>query len=258
MQDAQLISQAGQVESLASDGLVSVSTGAGQPQKNMELAKFADSLGSSVPLQQTSSQVNITGLYARTSDGKMVELTKASVANVVAGLYHKGEAEDLDDLKNTGVYIATTTTLNIPVKDFGVVHVIKSGIYTYQQFSSLNNRGYYTRAWNATAWTPWNRIDNFGYNTLAELSSGVAGLIGFNNTLRYVSDTLSNCNDAQPQTIHSVFQATNRPTSMTTHLLITLGNSSMKLQYASDNTKNVYYRTMYEGKWKEWTLICGS
>lgn len=88
MQDAQLISQAGLVESLASDGLVSVSTGAGQPQKNMELAKFADSLGSSVPLQQTSEQVSITGLYARTSDGKMVELTKESVASILGNLLY--------------------------------------------------------------------------------------------------------------------------------------------------------------------------
>lgn len=193
-QEAKMISQAGQVESLASDGLVSVSTGAGQPQKNMELAKFADSLGSSVPLQQTSEQVNITGLYARTSDGKMVELTKESVASVMAGLIGTATVSK-DGLKSKNDF----QNRNVPDKDInkatyngayeGIVSnapdtseyflyiVINRGIYVYQIARGLNTRAEYTRCSidSGSSWSPWQRIDNFGYNSLAELSSGVAG-----------------------------------------------------------------------------------
>ena len=192
-QDAQLISQAGQVESLASDGLVSVSTGAGQPQKNMELAKFADSLGSSVPLQQTSEQVSITGLYARTSDGKMVELTKESVASVMAGL--------MDTNNLWGVPYHGKIGDNHPIQDFN--DALKDGYYTsfggfvsnFPEGADTNgtlvvcNRGYITQIYYAinklvffrtyvTSWSAWQRIDNFGFNSLAELSSGVAQQMG--------------------------------------------------------------------------------
>lgn len=189
MQDAQLISQAGQVESLASDGLVSVSTGAGQPQKNMELAKFADSLGSSVPLQQTSEQVNITGLYARTSDGKMVELTKESVASVMNGLmgnplaYHPRlkMGDDLNNVKSGMYYTGgMENPKNCPA-------VYNNCIIQYnnsfsggrsQILFSTDARQTFVRTFNSVEWAPWTRIDNFGYNTLAELSSGVAEQMG--------------------------------------------------------------------------------
>lgn len=194
-QDAQLISQAGQVESLASDGLVSVSTGAGQPQKNMELAKFADSLGSSVPLQQTSEQVSITGLYARTSDGKMVELTKESVASVIAGVMDTSRVfpsmmmgaipnNDCNNAVETGTYfyyIEQGELENSPGLSRFVMDVKRNGGGTYQVAYSTGLSDYEQmrqvlfRSCLNEYWTPWQRVDNFGYNTLAELSSGVAG-----------------------------------------------------------------------------------
>ena len=193
-QDAQLISQAGQVESLASDGLVSVSTGAGQPQKNMELAKFADSLGSSVPLQQTSEQVAITGLYARTSDGKMVELTKESVADVVSGLIgwngFLGQLNegDLNDIESNGyAYFAAKNVANSPSEESNWhilrVNALKDGYgkntMVYQEVSTPSSKLYLRfKAAQGLDWSAWQRIDNFGYNTLAELSSGVAEQMG--------------------------------------------------------------------------------
>lgn len=185
-QDAQLISQAGQVESLASDGLVSVSTGAGQPQKNMELAKFADSLGSSVPLQQTSEQVSITGLYARTSDGKMVELTKESVASVMAGLMgnpigYRRLLTSVDDLNNIGDGIFYTSGVDDPANsprgmynNVIVQYSNPSAGHRFQTLYSSNGQVCMFRRFDTLGWTDWSRLDNFGYNTLAELSSGVA------------------------------------------------------------------------------------
>lgn len=164
-QDAQLISQASKVESLASDGLVSVSTGAGQPQKNMELAKFADSLGSSVPLQQTSEQVIITGLYARTSDGKMVELTKESVAKVIEQ------------------YITTfINTQQVSNSEKSIYKIQRSDGTHYLE--ALWN-GYFLNFKSSVGKISINDkdilTDVFGYNTLAELSSGVAELLGLKN-----------------------------------------------------------------------------
>ena len=83
----------------------------------------------------------------------------------------------------------------------------------------------------------------------------MAEQLGFSSTLRYISGNLANCNEAQPQSVYNLFQAENRPSSMTTHLLITVGDQTMKLQLASDNTKNVYYRTMFNEKWTEWAQM---
>lgn len=212
-QDAQLISQAGQVESLASDGLVSVSTGAGQPQKNMELAKFADSLGSSVPLQQTSEQVSITGLYARTSDGKMVELTKESVASVMGNLLYgatnaRGLASvvagftsnignklngikitDLDTLRTAGIYTfssASDITVGFPpISDKSLMMLVTVTSYKgtantleYMQ-TAICGGVTYCREFYSNSWKGWKNLSNFGYNTLAELSSGVAQQMGY-------------------------------------------------------------------------------
>lgn len=79
--------------------------------------------------------------------------------------------------------------------------------------------------------------------------------IGFSNTLRYISGDLANCNDAQPQSVYNLFKAENRPSSMTTHLLVTIGDKTMKFQLASDNTKTVYYRTMFNENWTEWSQM---
>ena len=66
---------------------------------------------------------------------------------------------------------------------------------------------------------------------------------------------VSNCNDCLPQTIYEITGATNRPPGMTTHLLICLGYDDMKLQIASDDTLNLYYRTFYQNTWKAWKAV---
>lgn len=217
-QDAQLISQAGLVESLASDGLVSVSTGAGQPQKNMELAKFADSLGSSVPLQQNAEQVNITGLYARTSDGKMVELTSDSVAKVIAEVFSSyqlqsdvqkfkssyifGNGVDVNDVRSN-TYVVNAE--NLPDgSNHGYVEVLwtqASGtiMQRFTAYTDSNNTVSYVRSGNGIFWNAWTREDNFGYNTLAELSSGVAEQMGLNGKFytATITGTQTNANPTE-------------------------------------------------------------
>ena len=122
--DARLISQGAEATQIGSEALVSVSEGAGQPQKNIKLGNFADSMAKAVP-QKTKDQVSITGLYAKTTDGKMVELTSDSVASVVAGLIGVREGEN-------GLLPFHRSSFKINDKD--VVVVNNPTIYQTQSF----------------------------------------------------------------------------------------------------------------------------
>lgn len=265
-QDAQLISQAGQVESLASDGLVSVSTGAGQPQKNMELAKFADSLGSSVPLQQTSEQVSITGLYARTSDGKMVELTKESVASVVAGLIPElsfaGTIMDgnLDDYTKKGRWFVPSNSSINGKPTFAssngwylIVNEFDGTIF--QEYVSTDGILNSWRIRYGTTWKNWSRIDNFGYNTLAELSSGVAGQMG--NPAGYKGDK-SNI-DANTITSSGLYYLNGGITNALewSYLMVfSFGSANDVVQINTHNSENLTkIRKCAGGTWSSWQTL---
>ena len=189
-QDAQLISQAGQVESLASDGLVSVSQGAGQPSKNITLENFANSMGAAVPLQQTSEQVSITGLYARTNDGKMVELTSESVASVMARLFpFQGHMINYDKSPNSVSFFSTLFFMagleGNPDTDTQwiittYVSYKESEVYWfgYQTAYSEDRKASYIRDRWGSNWRPWIRQDNFGCNTLDELAVALKPKLG--------------------------------------------------------------------------------
>lgn len=69
--------------------------------------------------------------------------------------------------------------------------------------------------------------------------------------MKYVGLSLDDCNNAKEQTIYILTNAGNRPSGTTSHTLVTMGNDSMKLQFASDDAK-VYRRMMYEGTWTVW------
>lgn len=127
--DARLISQGAETTAIGSNALVSVAEGAGQPQKNIQLGNFADSMAKAVP-QKTKDQVSITGLYAKTTDGKMVELTSESVASVVAGqmssadynkiVDHGISISDANQCTDNGAYylgIATNAPSNYVILD---------------------------------------------------------------------------------------------------------------------------------------------
>lgn len=160
----------------------------GDQVEKAALAGFANSMGSSVPLQQTTEQVSITGLYARTSDGKMVELTKESVASVMAGLVvsfpKHGAIDDanLDDIKTVGTYTVGDRCTNKPASEtwnHSMLQVVVgrndwvTQIYYSGAYGKIYIRHFKYNAISTGEWSSWSTI-NFGYNTLAELSSGVA------------------------------------------------------------------------------------
>lgn len=195
--DARLISQGTQVESVGAEALIPVASGEGQPQSNITLANLADSLGKAVPQQQDAEQVVMTGLYAQTSEGKMVELTNESVARVMARLVSPqlslqiNTIADLNEFvgvkDKTTSYVCTLTeaATNVPsginAKRFFLEVGNLSNVYVYQKIISPETNNSYIRyksSSSSAAWTPWVRLDNFGANTKEELASMVAGQLG--------------------------------------------------------------------------------
>ena len=186
--DARLISQGAETTAIGSSALVSVAEGAGQPQKNIKLGNFADSMAQAVP-QKTKDQVSITGLYAKTTDGKMVELTSESVASVVAelanvnfgyntfvdlvsgviGMLGRGELKiDANGLYNTGFYsfVDPNQQYNLPIRS-GVLIVIKVGTSGYTCLQICFNRTvtgesadkiFYRTADASNVWSDWGSL----------------------------------------------------------------------------------------------------
>lgn len=185
--DARLISQGSETTAIGSSALVSVSDGEGQPQKNITLGNFADSMGAAVPQQQNAGQVGITGLYARTSEGKMVELTKESVASVMGNLLYGADNasslasvvaghkpflnlfgavsadgkgfKSLDDIDFNGVMYASVSygLTNMPFS-YCMVMTFINGPYGMQIAISVDNNEMAFRGKVAGNWNTWNKV----------------------------------------------------------------------------------------------------
>ena len=262
--DARLISQGAETTAIGSEALVSVAEGAGQPQKNIQLGNFADSMAKAVP-QKTKDQVSITGLYAKTTDGKMVELTSESVASVVAGLYNYGIGNDVNSLTNTGTWVLGQNTANAPSSDYATITVVNIQGYIHQTFHSLNVRETYIRSYNKNSWSAWQRIDNFGYNSLADLSAGVAGLMIENNLYPYmyrgiVGQTSSvDFNTLKGNGSYLFINADsgnkNFPTGANGGVLTVDGSNPYILQYFKQYDGAVWTRMLWGDYWYKWERL---
>ena len=74
--------------------------------------------------------------------------------------------------------ISVDTGLTDGVVKWGVL-IHMGGTFASQILvNGINPLKYFVRGRSDTGWKTWQRIDNFGYNTLEELASGVAGQIG--------------------------------------------------------------------------------
>lgn len=103
----------------------------------------------------------------------------------MAGLLGKSYAADMNDCITNGESgMVSTNTLNLPdtFSDTGVYHVVRAkynvndNLFIAQTIYGDDGSVYNRECWNNT-WRSWQRIDNFGYNTLAELNAGVASEI---------------------------------------------------------------------------------
>ena len=117
----------------------------------------------------------------------------SSLATVVARLLGKSYAADMNDCITNGESgMVSTSTLNLPdtFSDTGVYHVVRAkynvndNLFIAQTIYGDDGSVYKRECWNNT-WRSWQRTDNFGYNTLEDLSSAVAGYLPFVSDMAY-------------------------------------------------------------------------
>jgi hypothetical protein len=139
------------------------------------------------------------------ADGSVGQIAKSDLATVVAGvlstkantplLHHEGSLYSAENPFDIDSFYMGIVTLNksswssypvnkgaAPQEDmrgslFAYRNDNGSGFFGSQVFTSLDNVAYIRNFWGNTMGS-WQRIDNFGYNSLAELSAGVASEIG--------------------------------------------------------------------------------
>ena len=133
------------------------------------------------------------------ADGSIGQIAKSDLASVVAGVMgikektNQGASNWFDYKFDTGVSdandfmqlygtttITGTTSNNTPELGRGILHNMSYNdaniVQTCYMISGTGSfYSSYVRCYhNTNGWSAWQRLDNFGYNSLAELSAGVA------------------------------------------------------------------------------------
>ena len=143
----------------------------------------------SAALQNLATQTNIdkvTGVY----NGVPANIAKADLASVVAGVMgspvsNKGllleDPSTFSTANKNGIYeinynsngMSVDTGLTDGVVKWGVL-IHMGGTFASQILvNGVNPLKYFARGRSDTGWKTWQRIDNFGYNTLEELAGGM-------------------------------------------------------------------------------------
>ena len=87
---------------------------------------------------------------------------------------------DLDNVRNTGSYLISASSSNNPAQGWGILDVSGDGVNVSQRFMNIRDGFTWSRGRmsDEETFSPWQRIDNFGYNSLAELIEGAYWLYG--------------------------------------------------------------------------------
>ena len=129
-------------------------------------------------LDQVTKVTDMVYVPVIMSDGSIGQIAKADLASVVAEqmgnpVGNKGDIVDANNCITSGIYRGRANNLNTP-EAYGVLVVYSSSGYIVQNFYYTNGAMYTRYSTNSSPWSSWQRADNFGCNTLAELSEGVA------------------------------------------------------------------------------------
>ena len=98
--------------------------------------------------------------------------TKGYIENVYPGI------SSHDEVVSSGIY-TISDSVSVSPKN-GVLVVNASSAVVFQTFYGQNGNNQSRLRWYGN-WSPWQRIDNFGYNSLQELSAGVADSLKLNS-----------------------------------------------------------------------------
>ena len=221
-------------------------------------------------LSSVSAVNDMNYVYAETSSGETVKISKADLASVVAGVV-QGTVSDANNLNNgTYFYNKSGGSVNGPSEiNVGIITQISaigygSGGNPIQQTFSGRHEGVfksYARIKWADTWTDWERTDNFGYNSLAELNGGL--IEQMNTSKNYPTLQRGEIQDANNATQTGIYQlpsnALNRPQGSNFSegsLVLVTFDIGTKFQMAIRTvTNSVAYRSYDGSNWKSWSLM---
>lgn len=193
-------------------------------------------------------------------------LSVANLSSVVAGemtaakqfpYIYKGKVTDANKITVSGIYKMESGSQNAP-ESFGLLIVYTTdGYYSVQDFHGMSTGRSYTRRKTSVngSWTSWYRIDNFGYNTLAELASGVATALNNPLTFKEVLNT-SDLNDLR--TITGIWgiqgSVTNKPVNAGLCMVLKSGGLYPQcVQLFLGYQGTIHYRVYNENSvWTDW------
>ena len=98
------------------------------------------------------------------------------------GFKYRGVITDANSATEAGIYKVDRNGSNVPsevasVANYITVEPTDVGYFqTLRPYDNSKNSAYYRHIYGST-FGEWQRLDNFGYNTLADLATGVTGLI---------------------------------------------------------------------------------
>ena len=173
------------------------------------------------------------------ADGSVGQIAKSDLASVVAGvlstkantplLHHEGSLYSAENPFDIDSFYMGIVTLNksswsnhpvnvgtAPQEDMrGTLFAYRndngSGFFGSQVFTSLDNVAYIRNFWGNTMGA-WQRLDNFGCNSLEELAGGVAGVIGYNKIAFPITDSRAWYRiltiPAQGHSVHDIYLTT--------------------------------------------------
>ena len=163
--------------------------------------------------------------------------------------------ENLDNLTQTGLYNCGATTSNSidhPGKSAGfgsgfVIEVFLASSmgtpttgYTKQRISYIANGGssdaaIYERIRSTSAWTGWQRTDNFGTSSLGELASALGGLQNMCNLIFAKIPLLSNGSDVTSNENPAIFYTSGQSTYINSPFAASSQNYAIYVRFGSAN-----------------------
>ena len=199
------------------------------------------------------------------ADGSIGQIAKSDLASVVAGVIRKNDIStilgverddsfngDVDTLLDANMYIVNRTSTNLPVAAWGTLQVLGDGANVVQIYTqTISGFSVYIRKFY-NEWSPWQRIDNFGYNSLEELSAGIL------STRKKWLNSGDDLNNVIETGIYRAGGSTveNNPTTATYFMLIVESfDESSILQKFIHNDGRVWFRSRYGSEWREWKQI---
>jgi hypothetical protein len=168
-----------------------------------------------------------------------------------------GGIEDMNDMPEGIRYIYASPyqqIANRPEDSYGHLLTYMDAEGRTTQIYYAAERRVYMRS-NLGGWNAWQRIDNFGYNSLAELSAGVAGQMGIDSTWLCAKNWESQ--DADHINVSGYYLNMNTMTNVPSDygtLISFVPSSAHFVQFYSvaSDTPRLYYRTKTSNVWSNW------